>query len=75
MARKPTKSKRFKYNLQTLLNVREIRETQAKDEYNEAERRLEEEKEKEIEKVIMSRWLRGDIILTKRKLKLREKNF
>lgn len=48
MARKPTKSKRFKYNLQTLLNVREIRETQAKDAFNAAELQLIEEKKKEV---------------------------
>jgi flagellar FliJ protein len=49
MATKAKKSKRFKYNLQTLLKVREIRKKQAEEAYNEAKRQLEIEKKKEEE--------------------------
>ncbi len=49
MAHKAKKSKRFKYNLQTLLKVREIRKKQAEEVYNEAKRQLEIERKKEEE--------------------------
>jgi flagellar export protein FliJ len=49
MPPKAKKSKRFKYNLQTLLKVREIRKKQAEDAYNEAQRQLEIERQKEEE--------------------------
>ncbi len=49
MPQKAKKSKRFKYNLQTLLKVREIRQKQAEDAYNEAQRQLEIERQKEEE--------------------------
>jgi flagellar FliJ protein len=44
---KAEKSKRFKYKLQTLLKVREIREQQEKDKLAEFEKKLLEELEKE----------------------------
>jgi len=48
--KKPKKSKRFLYNLQTLLKVKDIRERQEQDKFNEATKQLleEEKKEKEI---------------------------
>jgi len=47
MAEKPKKTKRFKYNLETVLKVRVIRETQEQEKYNIALQELEEEKKKE----------------------------
>ena len=44
---KPKKSSKFKYQLETLLKVRDIREKQAKDKFSEALKKLEEEKQKE----------------------------
>ncbi len=41
------KSKRFKYNLASILKVREIRERQQKDKFSEAEKKYKEEIEKE----------------------------
>ena len=46
---KPQKSKRFVYNLQALLKVREIREKQEQDKFAEAEKKFLEEKKKEEE--------------------------
>lgn len=46
MAKKPQKGK-FKYNLQSVLKVREIRETQEKEKFADAQKKLEEEKRKE----------------------------
>lgn len=47
MPSKPKKSKRFKYNLETVLTVRNIREKQEQDAFNAAQRKLEEEIAKE----------------------------
>jgi flagellar protein FliJ len=47
MAKKPKKSKRFIYNLQSVLNFRELRETQEQEKFNIAERKYKEELEKE----------------------------
>lgn len=44
---KPKKEKRFNYQLDTLLRVREIREKQEQDAYSQALQKLEEEKQKE----------------------------
>ena len=44
---KPKKSKRFRYNLETVLKVRAIREKQEQERYNEALRKVEVEKQKE----------------------------
>lgn len=49
MAKKPKKSKRFIYNLESVLKVRHIKEEQAKEALNKAERELEEEIKKEKE--------------------------
>ncbi len=46
---KAKKSGRFKYQLQTLLRVREIRERQEQDKFKEAEKKVLEEKRKEME--------------------------
>ncbi|MFC1754201.1 flagellar export protein FliJ [Thermoproteota archaeon] len=46
---KPRKSRRFQYNLETVLKYRDIREKQERDKFNEALRKLEEEKRKEHE--------------------------
>ncbi|MFT5170397.1 MAG: hypothetical protein ACI9BD_000164, partial [Candidatus Marinamargulisbacteria bacterium] len=46
---KPKKSKRFIYNLQALLKVREIREKQEQDKFTEAEKAFLEEERKEQE--------------------------
>jgi len=45
----PKKSKRFEYNLETVLKVRKIRETQQKEVFNQAERDLQSERQKEQE--------------------------
>ena len=42
MARPPKKSKRFEYNLESALKFRDLRENQAKDAFNEAERKYKE---------------------------------
>ena len=47
MARPPKKSKRFEYNLESALKFRDLRENQAKDAFNEAERKYKEELNKE----------------------------
>ena len=47
----PKKSKRFQYNLESALKFRELREEQEKEKYNEAERKYNEELDKE-EKLI-----------------------
>jgi flagellar export protein FliJ len=44
---KPQKSSKFKYRLETLLKVRNIREKQAKDKFSAAQKKLDEEKQKE----------------------------
>jgi len=44
---KPKKGKRFRYKLETLLKVRDIRETQQKEVFQAAERKVVEEQEKE----------------------------
>ena len=49
MAKKPKKSKRFRYALETVRRVRKIREEQEREKFNELERQLEEEKRKEAE--------------------------
>ncbi|MBT5856304.1 hypothetical protein HOH87_06710 [bacterium] len=49
MAKTPKKSKRFLYNLKSVLKYREIRETQEQDKFNAAERKFIEEKKKEDE--------------------------
>ncbi|MDA1353680.1 MAG: flagellar FliJ family protein [bacterium] len=49
MAWKPEKSKRFKYNLASVLKFRNIREEQEREKYSEAQRKLEEEERKEKE--------------------------
>ena len=46
---KPKKSKRFIYNLKTVLKVREIKERQEKDKFHEAEKKVQEEKDKLLE--------------------------
>ncbi len=46
---KPKKSKRFRYNLESLLKVRHIREKQEQDKFSELSRILEEEQRKEEE--------------------------
>lgn len=48
MAKKPKKGK-FKYNLQSVLKVREIKETQEKEKFADAQKKLEEEIKKEEE--------------------------
>lgn len=47
MASKPRKSKRFRYNLETVLKVRTIREKQEQELYNKALQKVAEEKAKE----------------------------
>lgn len=56
---KAKKSKRFRYNLATVLKVREIREKQAQEAFNEAEKALaeEERKEKEIKEFQAGKYL------------------
>lgn len=49
MAWKPEKSKRFKYNLASVLKFRNIREEQEREKFNEAERKHAEEERKEKE--------------------------
>ena len=44
---KPKKSKRFEYNLKTVLKHREIKEKEEQDKYQKAERQFQEEKRKE----------------------------
>ena len=46
---KPKKSKRFVYNLESLLKVRKIREKQEQEKFQEAEQRVIDEKRKEKE--------------------------
>ena len=45
--RKPKKSKRFIYNLESILKVRKIRETQQEEQYRKAEKQFLEEVQKE----------------------------
>jgi len=47
MAKKPKKSKRFKYNLETVLKYRQIRETQEQEKFTKARKKYESELEKE----------------------------
>ena len=49
MARKPKKSKRFIYNLQSVLKYRNIREDQEKEAFGKAEQKYKEELKKEEE--------------------------
>ena len=49
MPKKPTKSKRFKYNLNAVLKIRKIRENQEQEKFAEAKKKAEEEKRKEEE--------------------------
>lgn len=49
MSSKPEKSKRFKYNLKTLLKVREIHEKQEEEKFSQAQKKLQEEERKERE--------------------------
>ena len=49
MAKAPKKSKRFVYNLQSALNFRELRESQEQEKFNEAERKYNQELEKETQ--------------------------
>jgi flagellar FliJ protein len=47
MARPPKKSKRFKYNLESALNFRELKEDEAQDKFNKAKQKYKQELEKE----------------------------
>ena len=47
MAKKPEKSKRFKYNLQTILNFRERKETEEQEKFVKAQQEFLEEERKE----------------------------
>jgi flagellar protein FliJ len=49
MVKKPEKSKRFKYNLASVLKFRNIREEQEREKFNQAKRAYEEEQRKEEE--------------------------
>jgi hypothetical protein len=49
MAKKPKKAKRFIYNLQSVLNFRELRETQEQEKFNIADRKYREALKKEEE--------------------------
>lgn len=48
MAKKPKKSKRFRYALETVRRVRKIREDQEQEKFQEAERKVIEEQKKEF---------------------------
>ena len=47
MTKPPKKSKRFKYNLQSALNFRDLRESQEQDKFNVAEKKYKAELDKE----------------------------
>ncbi len=47
MTKPPKKSKRFKYNLESALGFRELRESQEQDKFNTAEKKYKEELKKE----------------------------